>query len=350
MPKIIHPNGILLSTIADKTGGTIVGDPQAKVFSLCSSDKPEKNGITFLKSTKGKEAFSQLIAHQISAVMIASNQNLQVSGVNLLLVDDPVAAFVKIIPLFFEDRPLPSGISSKAEISPSAKIGKNVAIGAFCWIGDGVEIGDNTVLFSNVSVYPGARIGHNTVLHSSVSVREDCIVGNNCILHNGVAIGADGFGYYPDPKFGLRKVPQIGIAVVGDNVEIGANTCIDRATLGETHIGFNTKLDNLVQVGHNVTIGSNSIVCGTVGIGGSCDIGNQVILGGGCGIGDHVSITDGCRLGGHAATAYDLKEKQDYMGYPAIPLADWMRLVAVQKQLPSLVKKLKKLIKEEASE
>ena len=164
-------------------------------------------------------------------------------------------------------------------------------------------------------------------------IREDCIVGSDTVIQNGAVIGADGFGYVPDKELGLAPVPQVGVVVLSDRVDVGANACIDRATLGTTLVGLGTKIDNLVQVGHNTKIGKFAILCGQTGVAGSCDIGNQVVLGGAVGVADHIQIVDGCRIAGKSVVFGNLTEKNDYAGYPARPAGEWRRSMAIVSKL-----------------
>ncbi|NDC38405.1 MAG: UDP-3-O-(3-hydroxymyristoyl)glucosamine N-acyltransferase, partial [Proteobacteria bacterium] len=184
----------------------------------------------------------------------------------VIVVPDPFASLLRCMPLFFEPHPPLTGVSPLASIAPSAILGANVAIGPFAVIGPWVEVGEGAVIHSHVVLYPGSKVGARTVIHSHAAVREDCVIGCDAVIQNGSVIGSDGFGYLPDPKLGLIAVPQLGTVALGDRVEVGANSTIDRGTLGATSIGLGTKMDNLVQVGHNTQIGTHSILCGQVGI------------------------------------------------------------------------------------
>ena len=196
-------------------------------------------------------------------------------------------------------------------------------------------IEDRSVIHPHVTIYPRVRLGQGCVVHAGAVLREDVTLGDHCVIQNGAVIGADGFGYIPDQAGNLHAVPQVGAAKLGNEVHIGANSCVDRGTLGNTTVGDWTKIDNLVQTGHNVSLGQNCIVCGQTGIAGSVSIGNRVVLGGGCGVQDHVSIADGCRFAGHSGVIGDITERGDYAGMPALPARQWRRLVA---QLRRMVK------------
>jgi UDP-3-O-[3-hydroxymyristoyl] glucosamine N-acyltransferase len=227
-------------------------------------------------------------------------------------------------------------------VHPSAKIGSGVSIGEFAVVGPLTEIGDNVVIHPHVVLYPGVKIGPRSIIHSHAAIREDSVLGAETVIQNGAVIGADGFGYVPDAKLGLVGVPQLGTVNLGDRVEVGANSAIDRATLGTTTIGLGTKIDNLVQIGHNTRIGRFSILCGQVGIAGSCEIGNQVVIGGQAGVGDHLKIADGIRVGAKSGVVSDLTEKGDYLGFPPLPAQVARRVFAILPQLPDLFRKLKR--------
>jgi len=206
------------------------------------------------------------------------------------------------------------------------------------------------VIHPHVTVYPGVRVGARSVLHAGVVIREDCIIGEDNVLQPGAVIGADGFGYIPDPTFGLRPVPQVGHVVLAERVEVGANSCIDRATLGVTAVDTGTKIDNHVQVGHNTKIGKNSILCGMVGIAGSAHIGSNVTLAGYVGVGDHVSIVDNVRVGAKGGVSSDIREPGDWCGYPVVKGHRWRMQCAALEQLPELMRDFKKLRKDLAKE
>lgn len=346
MPRKELKDGIPLSEICRQVGGELHGNPAASVRGLCTLEEPEKNCLAFVRSQHLSKTLKALADSGVAGVLIPAGAVWEQStALNLIVVKDPLAAEVKLMPLFFSLRAPTRVISELAHIDPTAEIGKNLTVGPFSWIGADCVIDDNVTIYSNVSIYPGARIGTGSVIYSGVSIREDCIVGANCIIHDGTVIGADGFGYFPDPARGLCKVPQMGNVKIEDGVEIGANSCIDRATLGTTRIGANTKLDNLVQIGHNVTIGQSTIICGNARVGGSVRIGNQVVTGGGVSIADHSTIADGVRIGGHSGVHSSIEEKGDYAGYPVVTAGQWRRQSAALAQLPGLLHKLKGLLK-----
>jgi UDP-3-O-[3-hydroxymyristoyl] glucosamine N-acyltransferase len=247
------------------------------------------------------------------------------------------------VELFFQPfRPEP-GIHSTAVVSPSAKIGQRVAVGALTVIEDKAEIGDGTVIFPLVSIYPRVKIGEECVLHSHVSVREDVRIGSRVILHSGVVIGSDGFGYLKLADGTHKKIPQKGTVVIEDDVEIGANSAVDRAALGETIIRRGTKIDNLVQVAHNVEIGENAILAGQVGIAGSSRIGKNVVLAGQVGVADHLSVGDNVIAIAQTGIAQDVPAGAVVAGTPQLDVRDWRKASVLLPQLYDLVKDMKKL-------
>jgi UDP-3-O-[3-hydroxymyristoyl] glucosamine N-acyltransferase len=237
------------------------------------------------------------------------------------------------------------GIHPTAWISPAARIGQNVSIGAFSYIGEDVEIGDNVVIHPLVSVYPEARIGERTILHSHVSIREGVRLGKGVIVHNGAVIGSDGFGYLKLEDGTHLKIPQLGSVIVEDNVEIGANTAVDRAALDETMIGKGTKIDNLIQIAHNVEIGRNGILAAQTGIAGSSKIGHNVVMGGQVGIPDHITIGDNVIVMAQAGVTKDLPDGSIVVGSPHMKVRDFWKMWAALGQLYDLIRDFKALQK-----
>jgi len=254
--------------------------------------------------------------------------------------------------MFYEPyRPEPE-IHSTAVVSPTAKIGKDVSVGPFVHVGDEVKIGDKTVIFPFVAVYPRVKIGKETVIHSNVSIREDVRIGNRVIIHNNSVIGSDGFGYLREKDNTSVKIPQVGTVIIEDDVEIGANTAVDRAALGETIIKKGTKIDNLVQVAHNVVIGPNSILAGQTGISGSVKMGKNVIMGGQVAVADHLKIGDNVMVAGKTGITRDVPDKSVIAGFPHQDIREWRkssitfaRLSELYKDIRDLKKKIEELEK-----
>jgi UDP-3-O-[3-hydroxymyristoyl] glucosamine N-acyltransferase len=323
------------SSLAEEISGSVLGDPLLSISAVTALEKPMPNSLTFVRTTSQSHLAQAIQGCTAQAILVPrelASPEMVPSESALILVDDPYRAFLNLLPVFYPPHEHPRAIHPSATIDPSAQIGSNVAIGAHCSIGPDVVVGDNAILHPGVHLYRAAQVGKNVTLHCGVSVREECVIGENSTIHNNSVIGADGFGYIPDPKVGLRKVPQVGIVTIGKNVEIGANTCIDRGAFGSTTIGDNTKIDNLVQIGHNATIGKFCIICGQVGIAGSTTIGDNVVLAGGSGIADHLSICSNARVGGRSGVTRDITTPGDYLGFPAERATTWRRMqVAIRR-------------------
>jgi UDP-3-O-[3-hydroxymyristoyl] glucosamine N-acyltransferase len=317
-----------LEYLSDRVHGKILGDKNQTITGLCTLDEPQKDHIAFIRA-KGPNAISKALrSFKGSAAFVLVDDfpmDLDLGGTSVVLVSDPYAAFLDTISLFHKEECVPAGIHPTALVDPTATIDATASIGAFCLVGPNVSIGARVVLESNVRVLADAQIGEDVVLHSGVVVRERCVIGRQCIIHDNTVIGADGFGYAPDKVLGLRKVPQLGSVKIAERVEIGANSCVDRGALGDTTIGMGTKIDNLVQIGHNVTIGRFCIICGQVGIAGSTVIEDGVVLSGQVGVSDHRRLVSGVRVGGGAPVTEDITEPGDYFGHPLLKAREWHR-------------------------
>ncbi len=331
---------IAVSELAKLIEGRGVGDGTKVITGLCALETPHQNHLSFLREAN-PERLARELRKEYGALIISNALTIDALQVPfpVIQVKDPQAAWLKVLRHFFHLSRPAAEISPRAEISPSAKIGKNVFIGAFSVIGAGVTVEDDVVIYPQVTVYHGATIGARSILHSTAVVREGCKIGADSVVQNGAIIGADGFGYHPGAE-GLEAVPQLGVVITEKRVDLGANACIDRGALGSTHINYGTKIDNLVQVGHNVIIGKHTILCGQVGVSGSCVIGDQVVLAGGVGVGDHISIVSGSRIAGGSGVIQDINEKGDYAGYPAQKVHAWRKSAYILNKLPRLLKKL----------
>jgi len=325
--------------------GSLVGDGARTVTGISPFEAPEAHSISFCSEYRESSVREALSKAPLSALILKEGSKIEVISqeVSIILVKDPFASVQKLIPLYFDRISFDHSIHPSSVIDDTATIEPEVHIGPFCYVGPNAHVGKGSILHSNVTLYEGSSVGERSFLHSGVTLREFVKIGSDCVIHNGAVIGADGFGYYPDSNLGLAAVPQVGDVVLGDRVDIGAQSCVDRATLGTTRLGRGTKLDNLVQVGHNCQIGENSLLCALTGVGGSSKIGNQVTLGGNSGVADHIQIVDGVRVGGGAGVTSNLLEKGDYMGYPAVKASDWRRQFVSLKKLPNLIKKIRKL-------
>lgn len=332
-----------IAEIAEKVAGTVQGDSSLLIKGLCALNEPKESALTF-STAKTQTALKKALAdYQHSAVLIKQGLNRpEDSSATCIVVKDPHRALLTLIPLFREKLEVPRVISPKAEVAESTKIGKNVAIGAFSVIGEDCIIEDDVTIHPHVVIYRGAHIGKGSVIHAAAIIREFCIIEKGVIIQNGAVIGADGFGYIPNQDGSLYPVPQIGIAHLEDDVEIGANSCVDRAALGTTRIGQGTKIDNQVQIGHNTTIGKHSIVCGQGGIAGSAQIGDHVMLGARIGVTDHAKIVSGCRFAASTNVYQSILTPGDYAGSPAMPIMEFRRGMNITKKLPSLLSSIKK--------
>lgn len=326
--------------IARLLGYPFEGNGKIEVRGVSSLERAEEGDLVFLASPKYRKLLEQSKA---SAAIIPIGEKYD--RIPVIKAENPQLAFIKVVEIFHKPlRPEP-GIHPAAVVSQSAKIGRDVSIGAFVFVGDEVEIGEKTVIFPLVAIYPKAKIGSQTVIHSHVSIREGVRIGSRVIVHNGVVIGSDGFGYLQDKDGSHIKIPQVGTVVVEDDVEIGANTTIDRAALGETIIRKGVKIDNLVQVAHNVEIGENSILAAQVGIGGSTKIGKDVIMGGQVGVADHLVIGDKAILAAKTGVTNDIAAGAIVAGYPHQDIKSWRKTRALLPQLYELVKDIKRLKK-----
>ena len=324
---------VTLSQIAKTCAGLVVGDANTEVSRISSLDDNLPGSLSFCTKASPAAIRKVLQVCRVSALFIKNSVNVSSLGttINLILVKDPLAAVIAVIPLFIERRSSVEHISSLADIHRSARLGNNVAVGAFCSIGAEATIGDDTVIYPNVVIYPRVSVGKRVVLHSGAVIRENCVIDDDIVVQNGAVIGSDGFGYVPGTN-GLCAVPQVGNVHLSMHVDVGANTCIDRSTLGTTLIGVGSKIDNLVQIGHNTTIGTHAVLCGQVAIAGSCKIGNGVVLGGNVGVADHICVADGVRVAAKAGVIVDITHKGDYAGHPPVPLIQWKRqMLALEK-------------------
>ena len=341
MPKradVGTPPAFTVRELADRLGCRYEGDGETLVRGVASLDNAGPGDLVFLGQPKYR---SLLEATRASAAIVPPDEGFR--RLPVLIADNPHLAFVRAVELFFEPyRPEP-GIHPAALVSGSAEIGPGVSIGAFSVIGDEVRIGEGTVIFPLVCVYPRAVIGAHTVIHSHVAVREDVRIGNRVIVHNGTVIGADGFGYIRLADGSYKKIPQKGIVVIEDDVEVGANAAIDRAALGETIIRKGAKIDNLVQVAHNVEVGENAVLAGLTGLAGSVTIGRGALLGGQVGVADHVRIGDNAIAAAKSGITKDVPAGAFVSGSPHLDVRDWRKVWVLLPQLYDFVKDVKKL-------
>ena len=323
-----------LKELAEWVGGTVIGDGEIEITGVSSIEEARAGEITFVASPKYLPKLGETKA---SAVIVSPEITLAKKP--LLCVTNPYLAFAKIVGLFFYKPYQPKGIDAKAWVSPIAQLGKDVTVYPFVYLGDRCRIGDRVILYPGVSIGEDSSIGEESVIYPNVSIYSGTVIGKRVILHSGVVVGSDGFGYVKDGRKNV-KIPQVGSVEIEDDVEIGANTTIDRAALGKTIIRRGVKIDNLVQVAHNVVIGEDSIIVAQVGISGSTKIGSNVILAGQVGIVDHVEIGDNVMVGAQSGVPYDLAPNQAFSGSPAVPHREWLRAITVFPKLPEMRKTL----------
>jgi UDP-3-O-[3-hydroxymyristoyl] glucosamine N-acyltransferase len=331
--------------LAAYLGGKVVGDPNLRIEGITNLEAPQEGFITFAQDAK---SFQKLEASPIACLIVTPEISQSVK--TLIQVASPKLAWAQLLRLFF---PLPQfcpSVSDKALVAKTAKIGKDVTLEAFVTVCEGALIGDHSVLRSHVFVGENVVIGENSFLHPNVVIYRDCIVGKQVIIHAGTVIGADGFGYVATAQ-GQEKVPQVGNVIIEDEVELGASVTIDRATIGSTRIGKGCKLDNLVQVAHNVEIGAHTVISAQTGISGSCRIGSHVTMGGKVGVGDHVEIGDWVVVGAGAGlpTGKKIPPRQIVFGQPARPYQEARKQIGAQLRAAEMYEELKVLRKKVAA-
>ena len=330
--------------IASLIEGTVVGDPGAKVNNFAKIEEGKSGCISFLANEKYEHYIYET---ESSVVLVNSNfEPKREVKATLIKVSDAREAVAKLLQAYESMKPKRKGISELAFIDPTAKVGKDCYIGPFVAIAEGVEVGDGCVLHPHVTIGRNAKVGDNTEIYSNAVIYHDCKVGNRCILHAGCVIGADGFGFQPTEN-GYEKIPQIGIAIIEDDVEIGANTCIDRAVMGATIVHSGVKLDNLVQIAHNDEIGSHTVMSAQVGIAGSTKVGEWCMFGGQVGIAGHATIANRTQVGAQAGIPNSVKKEGTALqGSPAIDFKNFWRSSVVFKNLPELNATVNQLKKE----
>lgn len=311
-------------------------DSDIAINSVGSIETAQPGQITFAVSSK---FFSTAQATKASAIIV--DEKFPALDKPTLRIRNPHFAYARAVELLHAVPQEKRGIHPSAVIDPSAKIGANASIGACAVVGANVEIAENCTLMPHVVVYHDVKIGRNFFAHAHVSIREGTVIGNNVLLHNGVVIGSDGFGFAKDNGGNWHKIPQVGHVVIEDDVEVQANSCIDRASLGETRIGRNTKIDNLTQVAHNCVIAENSMLCAQVGLAGSTAIGKNVILAGQVGVAGHCKIGDNVIVTAQSGTHGDISDGAMMSGTPAFDNRQWLRSVAVFARLPELARAIR---------
>ena len=330
--------------IAALLGGKITGDANRQVWDVGAIETAKEGQLTFLCDAK-------YLPHlpQTGASVVLMTDSIEFTGetnATLIRVENARAAMGQLLALVAKAmNPAKQGIEQPCFISEGVTIPEDVYIGAFAYIGKNVQLGKGVQIYPHAYVGDNVRIGDNTILYSGVKIYCNCFVGKDCILHAGVVVGSDGFGFEPDTKGVNQKLPQIGNVIIEDDVEIGANTTVDRAMMGSTIIRRNTKIDNLVQVAHNVEVGESTFLCAQVGIAGSTKVGAHCILAGQVGVAGHIEVTDNCVFGAQSGIAGSVRKAGMYQGSPAIDAMNWRRSSVGFKQLPDIMKRLQELEK-----
>ena len=329
--------------IAEYIQGVIEGHENANVHTFAKIEEGIPGAISFLSNPK----YTHYIYDTQSSIVLVNKDFAPEKEVKatLIRVDNAYESLAKLLNLYEMSKPKKTGVDPLAYIALTAKIGQNVYIAPFACVADGAEVGDNTVLHPHATVGTSAKVGSDCILYPHATVYHDCRVGNHCILHAGSVIGADGFGFAPSPE-GYEKIPQIGIVILEDNVEVGANTCIDRATMGATIIRKGVKLDNLIQIAHNVEVGSHTVMASQVGIAGSTKVGEWCMFGGQTGLAGHIKIGNKVNLGAQSGVPGSIKDGQNLIGTPPMELKAYFKSSAVFRKLPDMYHELNSLKKE----
>jgi len=320
--------------IAEFLGGTIEGDPKAQVSDISRIEEGQAGTLSFLANPK---YLHFLYKTKASVVLVETNLNVtQPVSTTMIRVDDPYSSLAKLLSLV-EQTPDRSGLEEPCFVSPEAKIGKDVYIGAFAYVSKNAVIGNNVMIFPNVYVSENVVVGDDTVIYSGAKIHHNCRIGSKCIIHSGVVIGGDGFGFVPHVGNDYAKVPQVGNVIIEDQVEIGSITCIDRATIGSTIIRKGVKLDNLIQIAHNVEIGENTVIAAQTGISGSTKIGKNCMIGGQVGIIGHITIADGTKIAAQSGVGQSLKVPEAaFQGSPCFEVMPYQRSYVLFRKLPNL--------------
>jgi len=330
--------------IADFTKGEIIGNPDEVVTDVSKIEEGKKGTLAFLANPKYEK---YLYTTEASIVLI--NKEFQINGnikPTLIKVNNAYDAFTSLLELYTKLSPEKKGIEQPSHIDPTAKIGENVYIGAFSYIGPGVMIGNNVKIYPQSYVGDFTQIMDNTLLYPGVTIYHGCYIGRECTIHSGVVIGADGFGFVQQPDQQYRKIPQVGNVIIEDCVEIGSNVTIDRATMGSTVIRKGVKFDNLIQIGHNVEVGENTVIVSQAGIAGSTKIGRNCQIGGQAGLAGHLKIGDNVKIGAQSGVSNSLKDDETVLGSPALDASKQIKAMIVYKSLPEMSKRIAELERE----
>ena len=329
--------------IAGLLNGTVVGDKNATVSTVSSIDGGKSGSLAYLTNPK----YEQFVYTTEASIVLVDNsfEPKEEVKTTLIKVENVGQCVLSLLEMYNATRPRKTGVSKLASISEEATLGSDCYVGDFCVIERGAKIGDNVQLYPQCYVGDNVTIGEGTKIYPGVKIYEGCIIGKNCILHSGVVIGADGFGFAPREDGSFAKIPQLGNVIIEDNVELGANTCIDRAKTDSTIIRNGVKLDNLIQIGHNVEVGANTVMSAQVGIAGTSKVGSNCFVADQVGIADHVTVGNAVKIGSKSGIDKDIPDGEIRFGYPALPGIQYHRSFAIFRQLPDLSQKVRELEK-----
>lgn len=330
--------------IAKVLNGTVDGDPTVSVNNFSKIEEGKAGTLTFLANPK----YTSYIYETQASIVLVNNDFIPEKPLQATLIrcENAYASLAVLLELVDKQKPSKTGIEEMSKVSASAVLGENVYVGSFAYLGENVKVGNNTKIYPHVYIGDDSVIGDNTILYSGAKIYAGCNVGNSCILHSGVVIGSDGFGFAPQIDGSYKKIPQMGNVIIEDDVEIGANTTIDRAVMDATLIRKGVKLDNLIQLAHNVEVGENTVMAAQVGVSGSTKIGKQCMFGGQVGLGGHITVGDGANIGAQAGIISKVKAGAKVMGAPGIPVNDFFRSSIIFPKLPEMYKQLAQLQRE----
>ncbi len=331
--------------IATFLGGVVEGDPETKVYNVAKIEEGAPGMLSFLANPKYEQ---YLYTTQSSIVLINNDLQLQDKvSATLIRVPDAYAAFAQLLGLYQQFMQSKSGVSSLSFVAKDATYGEDVYIGEFAFIGERAKIGNRVKIYPQVYIGDDVVIGDDTVIYAGAKLYAQTVVGKSCILHSGCVLGADGFGFAPQEDGSYKKIPQIGNVTLGDNVEIGANTCVDCATMGSTRIHDGVKLDNLIQIAHNVELGKNTAIAAQTGVSGSTKIGSNCIIAGQVGFVGHIHVANNTKIGAQSGIIGSVKkEGEEIMGSPSMPVKDFLRMSVYMKSIEKLVKRVEQLEKQ----
>jgi UDP-3-O-[3-hydroxymyristoyl] glucosamine N-acyltransferase len=332
-------------TVANFLKGEIIGNPDAEVWDIAKIEEAREGSIAFLANPKYNKYL-----YETKASIVLINKTLIIDGIvhaTLIKVDDAYQSFASLLELYQQSKPVKEGIEKDCFISDSAIIGQRVYIGTYAYIDNHVSVGNNVKIYPQVYIGENVIIGENTIIYPGVKIYTDCKIGANCVIHSGAVIGADGFGFAPNTENNYKKIPQIGNVILEDYVEVGANTTIDRATMGSTVIRKGVKIDNLIQIGHNVEVGENTVMAAQTGIAGSTKVGSNCMIGGQVGLSGHISVANGVKIGAQSGLNSSINnEGSTIMGTPAMDYSSFMKSYVLFRNFPKLVNQIAALEKE----